>query len=158
MSKALWFVTQLLVVASRIAAAAEPGQSAEGRWLTEKKSGIIDIYRCAGDALCGKLVWLRIKPGDKNQAALDVNNPDAGQRSRSLCGIVMMTGFKLDEPDHWTEGFVYDPEDGNNYHANITLQPDGTLRLRGYVGISLLGASEVWTRFTETLPQCPARQ
>ena len=157
MSKTLWLVA-LLLAALRIAAAAEPGPSVEGHWLTEKKSGIIEIYRCPGDTLCGKLVWLRIKPGDKNQAALDVNNPDPNQRDRSLCGIVMMTGFRLDEPNKWTDGFVYNPEDGDNYHANMTLQPDGTLRLRGYVGISLLGASEVWTRFTETVPQCPARQ
>ena len=144
--------------AAMIVAAAAPGQSIEGRWLTEKKSGIVEIYRCAGDALCGKLVWVRIKPDDKNQAAVDLNNPTPDQRSRSLCGLVMMSGFKSDEPNSWTEGWVYNPEDGNNYHANMTLQADGTLRLRGYVGISLLGASEMWTRFGDAVPPCPTRQ
>jgi uncharacterized protein (DUF2147 family) len=138
----------LVLSAAVIVAAAGSVQSVEGRWLTEKKSGIIEIYRCAGDTLCGKLVWLRIKPDDKYQDAVDHNNPNPDHRSRSLCGLVMMSGFKSDEPDSWTEGWVYNPEDGNNYHANMTLQADGTLRLRGYVGISLLGASEVWTRFT----------
>jgi uncharacterized protein (DUF2147 family) len=37
----------------------------------------------------------------------------------------------------------------------MRLQPDGTLRLRGYVVIRLIGGSEVWTRHTGPVPQCP---
>ena len=34
----------------------------EGRWLTEDKSGVVEVYRCGDGGLCGRLVWFRIKP------------------------------------------------------------------------------------------------
>jgi uncharacterized protein (DUF2147 family) len=142
-----------------LAGAAAPGASPEGNWLTEKKSGVVEIFRCwkGGEELCGKLVWFRIKPEDPNPQGLDLKNPDPSRRNQPLCGLIFLYGFKPDEPNSWTDGTVYDPESGNTYHATMKLQPDGTLRLRGYIGISLIGASEVWTRRTEAVPSCPSR-
>lgn len=139
--------------------AAAPAQSPEGTWLTEKKSGIVEIFRCwgGGDELCGKLVWFRVKPDAPNPNGLDLKNPDPAQRSRALCGLMFMYGFKPAEPDLWEGGWVYNAEDGNTYHATMKLLPDGTLRLHGYIGISLIGASEVWTRQTQPAPPCPSR-
>ena len=37
-------------------------------------------------------------------------------------------------------------ENGKTYNANISLQPDGKLRLRGYVGTPMLGETQLWTR------------
>ena len=137
-------------------AAAQPGSSPEGRWLTEKKNGIIEIFRC-GNNLCGRLLWFRIKPGDSNQQGVDLENPDPKQRNRPLCGLVFMTGFKPDGPNGWEDGRVYNSDDGNTYHATMTLQPDGRLRLHGYIVVTLIGASEVWTRHTGPVPPCPGR-
>jgi uncharacterized protein (DUF2147 family) len=142
--------------AAAILAAAEARASPEGHWLTEKNNGIVEIYRCA-EALCGRLVWFRIRPGDSNPAGLDVKNPDPNRRSRSLCGLVFLSGFKSAGANAWEDGTVYDPDSGNTYHATMKLQADGTLSLHGYIGISLFGASEVWTRYGDRPPQCPTR-
>jgi uncharacterized protein (DUF2147 family) len=149
----------LLLCASRLAGAAVPEGSAEGNWLTEKKSGIILIFRCPGASgqLCGKLVWFRIRPDDPNPQALDLRNPDPAQRNKPLCGLVFMYGFKPAEPGSWTDGTIYDPDSGNTYHATMKLRADGTLDLHGYIGISLLGRSEIWSRYTQPVPSCPAR-
>jgi uncharacterized protein (DUF2147 family) len=141
-----------------LVAAAAPAPSPEGDWLTEKKDGIVEVFRCwaGGEDLCGKIAWFQIDPKDPNPQGLDLRNPDPAQRGRSLCGLMFMYGFKATDPNNWEDGIVYNAQNGNSYHATMTLRPDGTLRLHGYIGISLLGASEIWTRNTQPIPACPS--
>ena len=148
----------LLLSLSGLAAAA-PEASPEGNWLTEKKNGIIQIFRCGsgGAELCGRLAWFRIKPDDPNPQGLDLKNPDPAQRSKPLCGLVFMYGFEPAEPGSWESGTVYDPDSGNTYRATMKLRADGMLDLHGYIGISLLGRSEIWSRYTQPVPSCPGR-
>ena len=148
----------LLLSVMALTGATAANSPPEGNWLTAKKDGIISIFRCGGgDTLCGRLAWFRIDPGDPNPQGLDLKNPDPTRRSQPLCGLVFMSGFAPAGPDNWENGIVYDAESGKTYHATMRLQADGALRLSGYIGISLFGRSEVWTRYTERLPSCPSR-
>lgn len=147
------FTTTLIPTASATEAAVE------GRWLTEEKSGVVEIYRCGDGALCGRLVWLRMKPTDQKQnpEALDLRNPQPALRNRPLCGLIIMWGFRQEQgQNQWSGGSLYDPESGNTYSGKIALEPNGTVHLRGYIGVSLFGRSEDWTRYTQTIARCPA--
>ncbi len=148
----------LLLLVPTTSGSAAPSGSPEGYWRTAGGDGIIEISRCgADDTLCGKIAWFQIAPDDPNPQGLDLKNPDPARRTRPLCGLTLMYGFKPRAAGHWDGGQVYDAKSGNTYDATMTLQPDGKLDLHGYIGISLLGRSEIWTRINQPIPPCPGR-
>jgi uncharacterized protein (DUF2147 family) len=57
-----------------------------------------------------------------------------------------MGGFKPSVEHEWSDGWVYDPESGKTYSARMALESATLLRLRGYIGIPLLGSTQLWTR------------
>ena len=50
----------------------------------------------------------------------------------------------------WKGGTIYDPEEGKTYRCKMTLTDVDILRVRGFIGISLLGRTTVWKRVVET--------
>jgi uncharacterized protein (DUF2147 family) len=84
------------------------------------------------------------------EMATDYRNENASLRSRKVIGMPLIWGFKkTNEPNTFEEGQIYNGEDGKIYTANISLQPDGKLRLRGYVGTPLFGKTQLWTRISQ---------
>ena len=61
----------------------------------------------------------------------------------------IISNERPDTPGTWV-GNVTDPRDGSTYGAKIWLE-DGNLHLRGYIGIPLLGSTQVWHKFTGRL-------
>jgi len=67
-------------------------------------------------------------------------------KDRPLVGLQVLWGFRQDG-DEWSGGRVLDPESGRIYHASLTVEDGGKkLRLRGYIGVPLLGRTEYWVR------------
>jgi uncharacterized protein (DUF2147 family) len=137
-----------------IANAGQEPSSATGPWLTEDHRGVIDIERCGDGTLCGRLVWMQPTPEDRGKPAIDGHNPSTELRTRPLCGLVILGGFKQISEREWRDGWIYDPENGKTYHAQITLATDTSLELRGYVGIPLFGATQLWTRLSSSVRFC----
>ena len=53
-------------------------------------------------------------------------------------------------PGKW-EGMITDPDHGSAYHCELTVDAQGHLHLRGYVLVSLLGQTQIWTPYTGQL-------
>ncbi|MES2005284.1 MAG: DUF2147 domain-containing protein [Bacteroidota bacterium] len=115
-----------------------------GVWLNANGQGQILIYK-EGDKYFGKLYWLKEPNNPKGTPKLDANNPEPSQKNKPLLGTVLLRNFKYDDGE-WTGGRIYDPQNGKDYKCYIKLKDANTLSVRGYIGISLLGRTEVWTR------------
>ncbi len=141
------FVAVLCLNAAGILLAqAQPssGDAVLGVWLTAEGKAKVEISK-SGEAYAGKLIWLK-EPDEDGKPKVDKKNPDEKLRTQPILGLEIMHGFTFDGEDEWVGGRVYDPEDGKEYQAKMTLVDDKTLKLRGYVLIPLLGRSEIWTR------------
>ncbi|HLH08769.1 MAG TPA: DUF2147 domain-containing protein [Terriglobales bacterium] len=123
-----------------------------GVWLNQKQDAKIDVYKC-GENYCGKIVWLKnptypegSKEGTPGTPKVDTKNPDASLRKTPLMNMQIMHGFQFVGDNLWKNGTIYDPDSGKTYSAKATLVSHDQLNLRGFVGISLIGRTEKWTR------------
>jgi uncharacterized protein (DUF2147 family) len=113
-----------------------------GNWATADGS-VVTVASC-GTEVC--LTIVKVNPGAP--VTTDAKNPEASLRSRSLCGLRIGSGFKAEGTDAASGGHLYDPKSGRTYSGKFWLKGD-ELNLRGYIGVSLFGRSEVWKRAGE---------
>jgi uncharacterized protein (DUF2147 family) len=117
-------------------------------WVSEKDGWTVRTGPC-DSGMCAWLVDFKLKPNDPpGYQAVDEHNPDRKKRGEPMCGHLMMGGFHPGkDPDvTWDGGWIYDPDHGLTYSGKITLVDKGTVKLRGYLGISLFGRTLVLRR------------
>ncbi len=121
--------------------AAGPGaasaQGPVGQWLTQDRHGVVAIAPC-GARLCGQIVGIgRFQP--------DGSTPrDA--RGVSDCHLPLMPGMTRTGDNLW-RGSIYNPENGKTYDAEMHVDEQDRLRLRGFIVLPLFGTTQVWTRY-----------
>ena len=118
----------------------------EGVWFNTKKDGKIKIYEI-DDKFYGEIVWL-LELFDENDGKpkRDINNPDDSKHDDLIIGLNVLKGLVFNEKNVWDSGKIYDPENGKTYSCKMTLKDNDHLDVRGFVGFSLLGRTENWTR------------
>ncbi len=131
-------------------AQAQSANDIVGEWLTKKKDGKIEIYK-KGGKYYGRVSWQRVTiDPETGKEKRDKHNPDPAKRDRLLQGMDILLGCKWDPDDkRWDDCTVYNPEDGNSYNSFVELVNPNKLKLRGYVGFSLLGKSTYWRRIKQ---------
>lgn len=137
----------LLVLASVAAPAQQLSpalQSAVGNWQVinddGKPWGHVEIYLANGK-LFGKVTQLR--PG---RHPGDVCDKCSGElKNQPIMDMVIIRNFKPDGAV-WVGGTVVDPENGKEYKGKIWTVGQDKLAMRGFIGFSLLGRTQTWTR------------
>jgi uncharacterized protein (DUF2147 family) len=119
-------------------------QNAIGHWQVidsdGKPGGKVDTYLENGK-LFGRVT--EVHPGRTPQ---DVCDKCSGvYKNQLILGMVNMRNFHTDGED-WVGGTVVDPENGKEYKGKIWAEGNDKLHMRGYIGISLLGRTELWVR------------
>ena len=130
-----------------------------GIWLTPESTNgnaRIQVFK-KHDKYVGKIIWLE-KPlytkdnsdgGEEGTPLLDKGNPNTNMQSRPLLGLHILQGFTF-RKNRWQGGTIYDPESGKNYKCKITLRANGTLKVRGFIGVAMLGRTSIWAKFSES--------
>jgi uncharacterized protein (DUF2147 family) len=115
-----------------------------GTWLNEERAAKIEIYQ-QGGKFFGKIVWLK-EPYENGRPKTDNQNPDKARHSDPIIGLVMMKNFVFDGKSTWHDGTIYDARSGKTYDCYLILQADNMLKVRGYVGVSWIGKTNIWTK------------
>jgi len=107
-----------------------------GVYWSPKKDAKIEIYK-KGDRYFGKSIWTETK-------RKDLKNPNSSLRERDLLGTELFTNFIYNDGTY-EQGKIYDPESGKTYDCKMSFNGK-SLKVRGYIGISLFGRTEMFER------------
>ncbi|MBC8051913.1 MAG: DUF2147 domain-containing protein [Sphingobacteriaceae bacterium] len=115
-----------------------------GVWLTSGGKAKVQIYK-ENSRYFGKLIsGDDLYEKDGRTLKKDTENPDASMRVNTVKNLVLLKNFQFKD-EAWTGGTIYDPKNGSTYSCKMRLK--GTkLEIRGYIGISLFGRTEIWQR------------
>jgi uncharacterized protein (DUF2147 family) len=130
----------LLLLFCRPASSEVPG----GTWLLANRVAI-EVFDCSG-FVCGRIVWLVRPRMPSGQLDVDHLNPDPALRQRQLCGLTILWGLQGDGPDHWSNGSLYDPQDGNTYGVTAERTAPDRISARVYRGLPIFGRTEILIR------------
>lgn len=146
MQKLLIFLTVMLLGLSAAQAQDAEGDRLQGIWEPSNGRARVKIDKI-GNKYYGRIVWLKepIDP-ETNKPKVDKNNPDEKMRNTPLRGYRMLKDFVYKGDDEWTEGTIYDPNNGNDYSCVIKMKNKNTLDIRGYIGVQTFGRTDVWKR------------
>lgn len=136
-------LTFLAVVFAMFSVVAQ--DSVLGKWKTiddetgEAKS-IVSIYE-KGGKLYGKID--EILNSDRRDAVCDKCSGDL--KNKPILGMVILKDLKKDGSSY-SGGTILDPQKGKSYKCTISLENPDLLKVRGYIGFSLIGRSQYWHR------------
>ena len=142
-----------LVLAMGRFAAAEP--TAVGLWeQVDERSGKAESWFRITErngVYDGTIVKIFFKPGEDQNPVCD--KCEGADRGKPVMGLTLIKGMRR-TGNHYEGGTVTDPRDGSVYRALMELSPDGQkLEMRGYLGISLFGRSQIWNRLPDSALQ-----
>ncbi|WP_010182851.1 DUF2147 domain-containing protein [Aquimarina agarilytica] len=119
-------------------------QQLEGQWetyddKTGEKRSVVEIFK-QNDQYFGKII-------QKEEGTPDdvCDQCEGDKKDQKILGMVIIEGLEKDG-DAYDGGTITDPESGNVYKCYLELVEKNKLKVRGYIGFSLLGRTQYWLR------------
>ncbi len=138
----------LMLASTVLGSPAKAASFTPGYWESTGHEIVLQISPCGGD-LCGFI------------AGIALDHPDDAMpkdwKGQPQCGFLMLRVSPI-TPSHdvarW-KGVLQDPRNGNVYRTMVKFDKAGNLDLHGYIGLPILGKTEIWPKFTGTVePGC----
>ena len=135
-----------ILACALLAATAHAQSPVFGNWRTVddetgRAKSIVQISVNAEGELEGKV--LEILHSDRGPDPICENCP-GDKNGQPIKGLVILWDMEKKAPGEWAGGRILDPKHGKVYKAKLRLRDDGKLEVRGFIGFSLLGRTQVW--------------
>jgi uncharacterized protein (DUF2147 family) len=124
---------------------AQSGDAVLGVWQSGGGNVRVQIFK-SGETYNGKIAWLREENDESGKPKTDRNNPAESLRGQPLLGLEALSDFTYKGNGVWEGGTVYDPRSGKKYSCKLSISSSGALEIRAFMGISLIGKTQIWTR------------
>ncbi len=116
-----------------------------GKWKTiddetGKAVSVIEIFESKGK-IYGKIVEL-LNPRDRDRKCVNCSGQD---HNKPIMGLTVIKGLSK-VGNEYTGGKILDPKHGKLYKSTIALESRDRLKVRGYIGVQLLGRTQYWER------------
>lgn len=116
-----------------------------GKWKTiddntGKLRSIVEIYEKSGK-IFGKVTEI-LAAEDRNRVCENYTGSD---KNAPILGMVIIHGL-LKDGNEYNNGKIIDPQNGNTYRCLLSLEHKDKLKVRGYIGFSMIGRSQYWLR------------
>lgn len=117
-----------------------------GRWRTiddqtGKATSVIEIYE-KHNRVYGRIIEL-LNSKAKNPKC---DKCDGEDKNKPIIGLIVLKGLKKDKDGGYSDGKILDPKHGKVYKCNMSLETRDKLKVRGFIGINLLGRTQFWER------------
>ncbi len=125
-------------------------QTVIGKWKTiddetGKEKSVVEIFAVKGK-IYGKISEI-LEVANKDKTCTECAGDD---KNKPIMGMVIIKGLNKDG-NEYNGGKILDPKNGKLYKCYITLESKDKLKVRGYVGFSLLGRTQYWYRVKTTI-------
>ncbi|MCK5537427.1 MAG: DUF2147 domain-containing protein [Bacteroidales bacterium] len=119
-----------------------------GVWKTIDDDGVteksfVQIYK-EGKYYKGKIIDI-VKVEDKKNVC-DECDEDDPRYNKPIIGMVIIEKLEKVGDNEWDEGQILDPKSGDIYDCKMYIDSNGDLVVRGYMGWSLIGRSQLWKK------------
>jgi len=102
----------------------------------------VEIYEKEGK-FYGKVIKLFREPDEEqNPKCLECKDH---KKDQPIIGMEILSKMEKEE-DSWEGGKIMDPENGKYYSCQMELMEPDKLKVRGYIGFSLIGRNQYWHR------------
>lgn len=121
------------------------GQTIFGKWKTidpdtGKDESIVEVYKKDGKAFA-RVIEI-FNEADRDKTCINCKGKN---KNKPILGLDLLDGL-IQKKNEWSGGRILDPKNGKYYKCYMTLVAENKLKLRGYIGISLIGRTEYWYR------------
>ena len=137
-------------------APSSPATNPAGYWqtydeVTNKPKSIVQVWVNPDRSVSGRIKYVYPQEGHDKREVCKIC--PGNRRNQPYFGMLILEKLRPvpNDPKAWQHGEILDPENGKVYSCQMHLSDNGTkMHMRGYVGISMFGRTQTWTKTTQS--------